>query len=127
MTSSPGCGPTPSCLRVLGNGAQTKPYLYVEDLLAAILLVYDKAAEPLAVYHVAGQGMTSVRQIAEIVVEEMGLGAIPVDYAGGATGWVGDVPYFNYDTGKIRRLGFRHRWDSTAAVRLAVRKILGKE
>ena len=117
----------PSCLRVLGDGAQTKPYLYVEDLLAAILLVYDKAAEPLAVYHVAGQGMTSVRQIAEIVVEEMGLGAIPVDYAGGATGWVGDVPYFNYDTGKIRRLGFRHRWDSTAAVRLAVRKILGKE
>ncbi len=112
---------------MLGDGAQTKPYLYVQDLVAAILLVYDKAAEPLAVYHVAGQGMTSVRQIAEIVVEEMGLLGIPVEYAGGATGWVGDVPYFNYDTGKIRRLGFRHRWDSTAAVRLAVRKILGKE
>jgi UDP-glucose 4-epimerase len=117
----------PSRLRVLGDGAQTKPYLYVQDLVEAILLVYDKAAEPLAVYHVAGQGMTSVRQIAEIVVEEMGLAGIAVEYGSGATGWVGDVPYFNYDTSKIRRLGFRHRWDSTAAVRLAVRKILGKE
>ncbi len=117
----------PSRLRVLGDGAQTKPYLYVDDLVAAILLVYDKAAEPLAVYHVAGQGMTSVREIAEIVVEEMGLAGIPIDYTGGATGWVGDVPYFNYDSGKIHGLGFRHRYDSTAAVRLAVRKILGKE
>ena len=68
---------------MLGDGSQTKPYLYVNDLVAAILLVYDKATEPLAVYHVAGQGMTSVREIAEIVVEEMGLAGIPIDYAGG--------------------------------------------
>ena len=90
--SSAGCAPIPARLRVLGDGAQTKPCLYVDNLVAAILLVYDKAAEPLAVYHVAGQGMTSVREIAEIVVEEMGLAGISIDYTGGATGWVGDVP-----------------------------------
>jgi UDP-glucose 4-epimerase len=117
----------PRQLRVLGDGSQTKPYLYVGDLVAAILLVFDKADEALAVFHVAGEGLTSVREIAEIVIDEMGLAGIPVEYSGGKVGWVGDVPYFNYDVGKIRSLGFRHRWDSTAAVRTAVRRILGKD
>jgi UDP-glucose 4-epimerase len=117
----------PSRLRVLGNGAQTKPYLYVKDLVRAILTVCDAPPEPLAVYHVAGAGMTSVRQIAEIVVEEMGLAGIAIEYTGGDRGWVGDVPYFQYDTSKIRGLGFQPRYDSTEAVRVAVRRILGKD
>jgi len=114
----------PSRLRVLGDGTQTKPYLYVKDLVRAILLVFDKVTEPLAVYHVAGEGLTSVRQISEMVVEEMGLCGIPIEYAGGKSGWVGDVPYFRYDTRKIRDLGFRHQFDSTQAVRVAIRKTL---
>lgn len=75
----------------------------------------------------AGEGQTLVGQIARIVIEEMGLEGIPIEYSGGSVGWVGDVPVFQYDTSRIRRLGFAHRYDSTAAVRLAVRKILGKE
>jgi UDP-glucose 4-epimerase len=117
----------PSRLQVLGDGSQTKPYLYVGDLVRAILLVVDRADEPLAVYHVAGEGMTSVRQIAEIVVEEMGLKGIPIQYGAGKVGWVGDVPRFRYDTRKIQSLGFVHQYDSTEAVRVAVRAILGQE
>jgi UDP-glucose 4-epimerase len=117
----------PSRLVVLGDGSQTKPYLYVGDLVRAMLLVFDRAGCPLDVYHVAGEGQTSAGQIARIVVEEMGLDAIPIEYTGGPVGWLGDVPSFQYDTARIRRLGFAHRYDSTAAVRLAVRKILGKE
>jgi UDP-glucose 4-epimerase len=116
-----------SRLDVLGDGSQTKPYLYVKDLVRAILTVCDAAPEQLAVYHVAGEGLTSVRQIAEIVLEEMELRKTPIVYGGGKVGWVGDVPYFNYDSSKIKTLGFAHRYDSTAAVRVAVRRILGKE
>ncbi len=116
----------PSQLTVLGDGLQTKPYLYVSDLVRAILLVFDRAEGPLAVYHVAGEGETSVRQIAEIVLEEMGLSGTPIAYTGGSVGWVGDVPRFRYDTSRIRRLGFAHCYHSTEAVRLAVRRILGK-
>jgi len=117
----------PSRLRVLGNGAQTKPYLYVKDLVRAIMMVWDHATEPLAVYHVAGEGLTSVRQIVEIVVAEMGLTGIPIEYTGGDRGWVGDVPYFRYDSSKIHALGFRPAYDSTQAVQVAVRRMLGKE
>ncbi|MGD0900157.1 MAG: NAD-dependent epimerase/dehydratase family protein [Thermoguttaceae bacterium] len=117
----------PARLRVLGDGSQTKPYLYVKDLVRAILTVWDKARdERYAVYHVAGTGLTSVRQIAEIVVEEMGLSGIPVEYGSGNRGWQGDVPCFQYDSGKISGLGFQPTYDSTQSVRIAVRKMLGK-
>jgi UDP-glucose 4-epimerase len=116
----------PSRLRVLGDGTQNKPYLYVSDLVEAILTVFDKAPEPFAVYHVAGEGLTSVREIAEMVVEEMGLKGIPIEYSGGKVGWVGDVPRYEYDVSKIRALGYTHRHNSTDAVRIAVRRILGK-
>ncbi len=117
----------PRCLHVLGDGTQTKPYIYVKDLVAAILTVCEQQQEPLAVYHVAGENLTSVREIAEMVVEEMELDGIPIQYAGGKVGWVGDVSYYNYDTGKIDRLGFKPQYDSTEAVRVAIRRILGKE
>ena len=116
----------PGCLHVLGDGSQTKPYLYVGDLIDAILTVCEKAPEPLAVYHVAGEGMTSVRRMAELVVEEMGLTDTPIRYGSGKTGWVGDVSRYSYDTGKIHALGFRPRYDSTEAVRVSIQRILGK-
>ncbi len=117
----------PSHLIVLGDGTQTKPYLYVKDLVRAILMVFDKATEQLAIYHAGNETLTSAREIAEIVTEEMGLTGIPIEYKGGKTGWAGDVPYFKYDTSKIKMLGFRNSYNSTESVRLAVRKILGKE
>jgi UDP-glucose 4-epimerase len=91
------------------------------------LTVCQNAPEHHAVYHVAGEGLTTVREIAEIVLDEMGLHNTPIEYTGGNRGWIGDVPYFLYDTTKIQKLGFRYTYNSTEAVRLAVRKILGKE
>ena len=116
----------PRRLCVLGDGMQTKPYLYVKDLIDAMLLVFQKATQRLSVYHVAGEGTTTVREIAEMVIEEMGLRGIPIEYSGGKVGWVGDVPYFNYEAQKIRTLGFNPRYNSTEAVRVAIRRILGK-
>lgn len=116
----------PSKLVVLGDGRQTKPYLYVGDLVRAILLVADRAQEPLAVYHAGPEDATSVAEIARIAVEEMGLHA-PIEYTGGEKGWVGDVARFRYDLSKIRALGFEPSLGSTDAVRWAARRILGKK
>jgi UDP-glucose 4-epimerase len=117
----------PSKLTVLGNGKQTKPYMYVKDLVAAILMVWEKAQENYNVFHVGNVDLTSVREIVGIVVEEMGLSGIPIEYTGGDRGWVGDVPFFNYDITKIKSIGWMPKYNSTEAVRIAVRKILGKE
>jgi UDP-glucose 4-epimerase len=117
----------PRKLVVLGNGTQSKPYLYVKDLVDAILTVVAQSAESLAVYHVGNNDQTTVKQIAEIVVAEMGLKETTIEYTGGDRGWVGDVPFFKYDMSKIQALGFKQRYNSTESVHMAIRRILGKE
>jgi UDP-glucose 4-epimerase len=114
----------PTTLEVLGDGNQSKPYLYVSDLIDAIVVAWDKANAPLAVYHAAGTGTTSVREIAEIVVAAAGGVDTRVVFTGGDRGWPGDVPRFRYDTTRLRRLGWQPQRGSTDAVRHAVARIL---
>jgi UDP-glucose 4-epimerase len=113
----------PSRLEVLGDGKQTKPYLYVRDLIDAILTAWDKAEGPLAVYHAAGLGNTSVREIAEIVVAAAGRADTRVIFTGGDRGWPGDVPSFRYDISRLQALGWQPQRHSTDAVRHAVERI----
>ena len=111
-------------LEVLGDGSQTKPYLYVGDLVDAIFVAWDKTSSPFAVYHAAGVGLTSVREIAEIVVAAAGDAETRIRYTGGDRGWPGDVPKFEYDTTRLQALGWQPLRHSTDAVRLAVARIL---
>jgi UDP-glucose 4-epimerase len=111
-------------LEVLGDGKQSKPYLYVRDLIDAMLTAWDKADGPFAVYHAAGLGTTSVREIAEIVVAAAGRADTRVIFTGGDRGWPGDVPRFRYDISRMQALGWQPQRCSTEAVRLAVERIL---
>ena len=108
-------------LKVLGNGTQTKPYLDVDDLLDAIELGVGHPAEPFATYNVAGDGLTSVREIAEMVREALELPDAVIEYGKEDRGWPGDVPRFLYATDKIRALGWSPRRSSHDAVRAAIR------
>lgn len=114
----------PSQLAVLGDGHQTKPYLYVADLLDAIELAMARATGPLEVFHAAGEGATSVRRIAETVIELFGKPDTKIVYSGGDRGWPGDVPRFSYNTTKLRALGWSPARDSDAAIRLTAERIL---
>lgn len=115
----------PHELLVLGNGEQCKPYVYVKDLVDGILYVVDHAGELYNVYLLGSDTRTKVRDIAAMVIEEMGLDA-RIRYTGGDRGWVGDVPEFRYDLSKIKALGWQAAHDSDASVRLAIQKALGK-
>lgn len=115
----------PHELLVLGNGEQCKPYVYVKDLVNGILYVTDHVGELYNVYLLGSNTRTKVRDIAAMVIEEMGLDA-RIRYTGGDRGWVGDVPEFRYDLSKINALGWQAAHDSDASVRLAIQKALGK-
>jgi len=116
----------PEKLVVFGDGTQRKPYLYVEDLVEAILTVVEKADSPLSVYHAGNEDLTKVSDMARIVLEEMKLSNCAIEYTGGDRGWTGDVPYFRYDMSKIKKLGWKPTYTSNESVRLAVQKILSK-
>lgn len=112
-----------SVLNVLGDGRQTKPYLYVADLIDAIETAWAQPEAAMAVYNAAGEGATSVKEIAEAVVGQFGTAETKIVYAGGERGWPGDVPRFSYNTAKLRGLGWSPRYDSGAAIRLTVERI----
>lgn len=115
----------PKELEVLGNGEQCKPYVYVKDLVAGILYVIDHASADYNVYMLGADTRTKVKEIAAMVIEEMGLDAT-IRYTGGDRGWVGDVPEFRYNLDKVNSLGWKAAYTSNEAVRLAIQKALGK-
>jgi len=114
----------PTKLTILGDGEQLKPFLYVDDLIDAMLLARERLSEPLNCLNIAADTRTSVRRIAEIVAEEMGLEGIPFQFTGGSGGWKGDVPRYRYDLARIKSLGWQPRHTSDQAIRLAVRETL---
>jgi UDP-glucose 4-epimerase len=115
----------PSELEVLGNGEQCKPYVYVKDLVEGILYVIDHSSEMYNVYMLGSDTRTKVKDIASMVIEEMGLDAL-IRYTGGKRGWIGDVPEFRYDLTKVNNLGWHATYNSNDSVRLAIQKALGK-
>lgn len=110
----------PPALRVLGDGTQTKPYLHVSELIAAMRFVVGAAMARRNVFNVGPDGPgTRVSFIAETIIARMAPGT-PIAYTGGDRGWVGDVPRFSYSTERLARLGWRPQLSSDDAVRRAV-------
>ena len=113
----------PSHLRILGDGKQSKPYIYVLDLVDAIMRFKDVPAG-VTLYNVGVEGQTSVTRIGEIVCEKMGLTGIPFEYTGGRGGWKGDVPVFAYNLDKIHNAGWAAKMTSDEAVAKTVEMVL---
>ena len=114
----------PSHLRILGDGTQSKPYIYVLDLVGAIMRFKD-APKGVTLYNVGVTTQSSVTRIAEIVCEKMGLAGIPLEYTGGRGGWKGDVPVFQYNLDKIHATGWRASMTSDEAVTKTVESVIG--
>jgi UDP-glucose 4-epimerase len=112
----------PHELEILGNGTQCKPYIYVLDLVEAITDLTETFAPGEEVFNISVNGPgTTVKRIAEIVVEEMGLKNVAFRYTGGDRGWKGDVPRFSYNISKVLGTGWRPKHTSDEAVRQTVR------
>lgn len=117
----------PRELEVLGDGRQAKPYLLVDDCVEGMLFGWRHATEWVNVFNLAVDGATSVREIAEILCDEMRLTGVTFTYAGGPRGWPGDVSQVRLDPAKLAALGWRAPRSSTEAVRDGVRRVLGLE
>lgn len=115
----------PNELEILGDGTQTKPYLYVIDLVEAItMFTLDiEMKKGVQVYNAGVETATSVTTIADIVCEELGYENVKYNYTGGNIGWKGDVPKFQYDLTKIHNMGWKAKHTSNESVRDTVKFI----
>jgi len=107
-------------LEILGDGTQSKPYIYVMDLIEAMLFISSEQEKGVNIYNISVEGTTSVRKIADLVCESMGLSDVKYEFTGGNVGWKGDVPSFQYDLEKIHKRGWRaaHTSDETVQATL---------
>lgn len=117
----------PKELVILGDGKQQKPYLYVKDLVAAVIFAWKNSNQRLNYFNISIDSSTTVTRIAESVTKQMGLKDVKFVYTGGDRGWVGDVPRFQYDTSRINKLGWKAKKTSDQAVEIAVGAVLGKQ
>ncbi len=116
----------PQELEILGDGAQRKPYLLVDECVDGMLFGLYNATDSVNLFHLGGDTTTNVMSIATIVTEEMGLSEARLRPTGGERGWPGDVPQCWLNVDKIGALGWQAQISSTEAVRIATRRILGK-
>lgn len=116
----------PARLLIFGDGNQSKPYIHASDVVAAMLLLQSKQGEGYAYYNVSSQDHLLVREIADIVTEEMGLENVRYEFTGGARGWRADVPVYRLDTRKVRAQGWSNKLNSREAVTAAVRSMLAE-
>jgi UDP-glucose 4-epimerase len=118
----------PSRLAILGDGTQSKSYIHIEDVIAAVLTAERKCQKRFEVFNVATGDYITVAEIAELAVECLGLKSRPrFEYTGGDRGWKGDVPIVRLNTDRIRALGWRCRRGSREALRDAMRAMIADE
>lgn len=117
----------PRELIILGDGTQSKSYLYVDDLIRAMLLAIEKSNDRVNLFNVASDSFINVSAIADIVVREMGLKNVKFKYTGGSKGWKGDVPKVRMDIQKIKQLGWRAELNSDQAIRKSIKDLLSAD
>jgi UDP-glucose 4-epimerase len=116
-------------LKVLGNGFQAKPYVYVQDLVKGLMFGKKKCGEMEAskfdVFNLAPGGATNVRFIVEELISQLGfVKRTKILYGESAQGWPGDVPQSRMDSSKLAAVGFSLPRNSDEAVRFAISRII---
>jgi len=115
----------PTRLEILGDGQQSKSYIHVDDVLNALLMLYDGGWSGFDVFNVATEDYVTVRQIADLVAERLGVSGVHYTYTGGRRGWKGDVPVVRIDTSKLRGQGWTNKRTSVQALVDSIDSIIG--
>jgi len=112
----------PNELEILGDGEQNKSYIYISDCVDAMFAGL-KAKERVNIFNIGSEDQVKVKRIAEIVCEELNLNP-KFRFTGGDRGWKGDVPVMLLSIEKLKRIGWRPKYSSEEAVRMAVRDLI---
>jgi len=115
----------PKRLEILGDGSQSKSYLYVSDCVNGLLLA-KKAEEAVSIFNIGSADKINVLEVAQIIKEVTGNTEAELRLTGGVNGgrgWKGDVKFMHLDMNQLKRLGWEPRYNSAEAVQLTARAL----
>lgn len=105
-------------LKILGNGYQKKQYLHVDDLINAMNFIVKKKKfkDNLQIFNVSGiDDGIEVRKIVEKFVSLNNLKP-KIYYEKKRVGWMGDIASFRYDISKIKKQGWKPKFNSIESI-----------
>jgi UDP-glucose 4-epimerase len=121
----------PEELLIRGDGHQEKNYFLVEECIDGMAYAYRNIPmtedKPCDVFNLGTDLVSKVVDIAQIVKEEMGLPDARIVVEGTKRAWPGDQPKVHITVDRMHHFGWRAKLTSDMAVRIAVRRMLGKE
>ncbi len=111
----------PRRLPLFGDGTQKKSYLYVKDGVAGVMKAIEKAQARKNVFNLGHDYFLTVLEVVKIIIDELGLKNVELEFAGGERGWVGDSPLVHLDTSKMKDLGWSPQTSIEEGIRRTVR------
>ena len=109
----------PDRLEVLGDGNQRKSYIYVGDVVNAVLSTMVFSDPVARIYNVGNEDTITVRESIKVICEEMGCNPT-VKYGTEPRGWIGDNPNILIDASRLRDMEWRPETSIYAAIRKTV-------
>jgi UDP-glucose 4-epimerase len=108
-------------LEILGDGKQRKSYLDVIDGVNGIFYAVQHAKERKNLFNLGQDEFMNVLDLADIIIEELGLTGVRYCTTGGERGWLGDSPFVHLDTTKLKELGWQPQVSIEQGIRNTVR------
>ena len=113
-----------SKLEILGDGNQIKSYLDVKDGVEGVINISEKQNDDSSIFNLGHFQKMNVKDLADIVCDEMHLKNVKYEFAGGERGWVGDSPFVHLATSKAYKYGWEPEIDIEIGIRNTVRYLL---
>lgn len=115
----------PQTLRVLGDGRQRKSYVLVDDVIAGMSWIRERAdsVQPVELYNLAAGDSLDVPGVAAAVARAMRLPP-PAIVANREMSWVGDQPIVELGIERALSVGWRPTVGAAGAVEVAARRLL---
>jgi UDP-glucose 4-epimerase len=117
----------PNELEILGDGSQSKSYTHINDVLNGIFLADQKSDKIFDVFNISNESYITVKEIANIVVQEMGIKFVKYKFGTENIGWPGDVNIIRFNSDKLKNLGWRPLYNSKKAIELSIQSMLKQE
>ncbi|MEM1581593.1 MAG: SDR family NAD(P)-dependent oxidoreductase [Candidatus Bathyarchaeia archaeon] len=116
----------PDTLEILGDGTQTRSYIYISDALEATLTAWRNISGGFDVYNIGSEDWVTVNEIAETIIGVMGLKNVKYAYKPvlHGVGWLGDVKRIALSVDRLKSLGWKPRLGSREAIAEAAKNIL---
>lgn len=113
----------PKELEILGDGTQTKSYIYIDDCIDAMIFAERNVKDDFEIFNIGSEETTTVTEIADIVVKVLGLNDVKYSFTGGSRGWKGDVRVMQLSIEKLKSLGWKPKYKSNRSVEMCAKDL----